>query len=187
MNKRIQQLRQKIREATGQKPVFGTSPDCPPEVEEAFLENVLAHETSPKRTLLDVLGESGVEVPRPKKLTDGELTAKLWEVIYTLLRQSIVIGNTDHLSDRELYTLLWNETLRQEFISPRYTLHIDMTRTGVDGGMPVYLKYYASEAQRNLYLEAYPDFKMPEHVDPPRRRDHLIPDVPRRMNKKHVN
>ncbi|PYS34382.1 MAG: hypothetical protein DMG14_29620 [Acidobacteria bacterium] len=188
MNKRIQQLRQKIREATGQKPVFGTSPDCPPEVEEAFLENVLAHETSPKRTLLDVLGESGVEVPRPKKLTDGELTAKLWEVIYTLLRQSIVIGNTDDLSDRELYTLLWNETLRQEFIiSPRYTLYIDMTRTGVDGGMPVYLKYYASEAQRNLYLEAYPDFKMPEHVDPPRRRDHLIPDVPRRMNKKHVN
>jgi hypothetical protein len=188
MNKRIQQLRRKIREATGQNPVFGASHDCLPEVEEAFLENVLAYETSPKRTLLDVLGESGVELPRPKKLSDAELTAKLWEVIYTLLRQSIVIGNTDHLSDRELYTLLWNETFHKEFIiSPNYTLHIDMTKTGIDDGMPVYLKYYASEAQRKLYSDAYPDFKMPEHVEPPRRRDHLIPDVPKRVSKKHLH
>src|SRR5262245_40433127 len=106
-------------------------------------------ETSLKRTLIDLLGELGIELPRPKTLTDRELTVKLWEVINALLGQSIVLGNTDHLSDRELYTLLWNETLREEYvISPHYTLHIDMTKTGIDNGMPIYLKYYATEEQR---------------------------------------
>jgi len=53
--------------------------------------------------------------------------------------------------------------------------------------MSIYLKYYATEEQRQLYSQVYPDFKMPEHVEPPRRRDHLIPDDPSRVNKKHVN
>jgi hypothetical protein len=185
MRTRIEQLRQKIREATGEDPALGTSPDCPPEIEEAFLERVLAFETSPKRTLFDVLADLGVELPRPTKLTDGELTAKLWEVIHTLLSQFIVLSNTDHLADRELYTLLWSETLRKEYvICPRYTLHIDMTKTGIDDGMPIYLKYYASETQRRMYSEVYPEFKLPEHVEPPRRRDHLIPDAPPDVGKK---
>src|SRR5262245_12453813 len=145
-------------------------------------------ETSLKRTLIDLLGELGIELPRPKKLTDRELTAKLWEVIHALLGQSIVLGNTDHLSDRELYSLLWNETLREEYlISPHYILHIDMTKTGIDNGMPIYLKYYATESQRRMYSDVYPDFKMPDHVDPPRRRDHLIPDGASPVDKKYVN
>ena len=151
-------------------------------------KQALLYETSPKRRLVDLLSEAGIEIPRPKKLNDRELTAKLWRVIHTLLRRSIVIGNTDHLSDRELYTLLWNETLRKEFvISPHFTLHIDMTRTGADDGMPIYLKYYATEAQRRMYADFYPAFEMPEHVDPPRRRDHLIPDVPPISNRNHLN
>jgi len=188
MKTKIQQLRQKIREATGQNPEFGTSPDCPSEVEEAFLEGVLVFETSPKRTLIDLLAEANIDLPRPKKLTDQELTVKLWEIIHALLARWIVLGNTDHLTDRQFYTQLWNETLREEYvISPRHTLHIDMTKTGIDHGMPVYLKYYASEEQRWMYSEAYPDFEMPEHVDPPPRRDHLIPDVPAKIDKEHVH
>src|SRR5215813_1876926 len=122
-----------------------------------------ASEKFAKRTLLEVLGQLRIEPPNPKKLTDAQLTAKLWEIIRALLGQSVVLCNTDHLSDRELYALLWSETLRNEFvISSHYTLHIDMTKTGADGGMPVYLKYYATEAQRKMYSEWYPDFEMPE-------------------------
>jgi hypothetical protein len=180
MNKRIKELRQKIREATGEEPVFGTSADCPPEVEEAFLERVLFLETTPKRTLFDVLAELGVELPRPNSLNDRELTAKLWEVIHRLLSKFVILCNTDHLSDREMYTQLWNETLRNEcVISPKYAVHIDMTRTDdVDHGIPTYLKYYATEEQRRMYSRVHPEFKMPAHVEPPRRRDHLIPEDP---------
>lgn len=177
MNNRIQELRQKIREVTGEEPVFGTSTDCPPEIEEAFLESLLTFETAPKQILFELLTETGIDLPRPTRLTDGELTAKLWEVIRALLSRNIVLANTDHLSDRELYTLLWNETLREELIlSPTNTLHLDMTRTGIDDGMPIYLRYYASEEQREMYSELYPEFEMPPHVEPPQRRDHLIPD-----------
>jgi hypothetical protein len=179
MNNRIQELRQKIREVTGEEPAFGSSADCPPEIEEAFLESVLAFETAPKRILFELLSETGTDLPRPTRLTEGELTAKLWEVIRALLSRNIVPANTDHLSDRELYTLLWNETLREEFvISPTSTLHLDMTRTGIDDGMLIYLRYYASEEQRELYSELFPELEMPPHVEPPPRRDHLIPDGP---------
>jgi len=155
--------------------------------EEASLDSVLSADALSKRTLLDVLSELSIDLPRPKKLKDRELTAKLWQVIHALLGQSIVLCNTDHLSDRELYTLLWGEVLHKPFvISPHYTLHVDMTKTGADGGMPIYLKYYASEAQRKMYSEFYPAFKMPKQIAPPCRRDHLIPDVPPQA-RRHVN
>lgn len=188
MKKRIEQLRQKIREVSGQNPVFGGSPDCPPEVEEAFLERVLEFESSPKKTLVEVLQDIGVELPAPSRLSDVELTAKLWEVIHALLAQFVVLCNTDHLSDRELYTLLWNETLRKEVVMcPRYRIEIDMTCTGPEEGMPAYLKYYATEEQRRMYAQFHPHFQMPEHVEPPRRRDHLIPNDPSQVSRKHLN
>ena len=143
---------------------------------------------SSKRTLLEILTELHIELPRPEKLTNRRLTTKLWEVIQALLGQSIVLGNTDHLSDRQLYTLLRNETFHKHFvISRHYTLHVDMTKTGIDDGMPIYLKYYASETQRKMYSEFYPGFKMPKHVEPPPRRDHLIPDVPPQSRRKRAN
>jgi hypothetical protein len=138
--------------------------------------------------LLDVLTESGVEVPQPRDLTGKALTSKLWEVVRALLARSVVLCNTDHLSDRELYAFLWKKTLRTEFImSTQHTLNIDMTDTGTDAGMATYLKYYATEDQRQMYSEVYPNFKMPEHVDPPKRRDHLIPVRPSHAGEKQVN
>ena len=46
---RIAKLKKQIEEATGETPVFGTAPDCPPEIEEAFLKNVLAYELSAQK------------------------------------------------------------------------------------------------------------------------------------------
>jgi hypothetical protein len=145
-------------------------------------------EMAPSLTLAEVLGDLAVELPSPARLKKRELMATLWKVIHALLAQSIVLCNTDHLSDLELYTLLWNETLREEFvICPYCTLHIDMTKTGTDDGIPIYLKYYASEEQRKVYRDFRPDFKMPEHVEPPKRRDHLIPDIPSPIGRNRVN
>ena len=187
MKTRIEQLRQKIREATGENRKFGTSPDCPPEVEVAFLESVLAFETSRKRTLFELLEESGIGLLSPQQLAGQQLTEKLWDVIHALCGHSVILCNTDHLSDRELYVLLWNDTLRNRCIgSPQHVLRLDMTENGRDDGMARYLKYYASDGQRQMYADVYPKFKMPPHVDPPRRRDHLIPDAPHKSRKQHA-
>jgi hypothetical protein len=192
MKTRIEELKQKIREATGQNSMFRTTFECPSEVEEAFLERVLAFETSPSRVLSDLLADAGVSLPPPDELKDKQLTAKLWEVINTLLLQRIVVSNSDHLTDRELYELLWKETLREEFVicPPElgYTIHLDMTETGgEDNGMSIYLKYYASEKDRQMWAAANSSQPLPDHVEPLARRDHLIPDCAPIRNKNGAN
>ena len=141
---RIEKLKQKIREVTGKDPVFGTMADYPPGVEEAFLKGVLAFESAPKGNLWDGLVQSGVTLPMPEDLSDGEIHAKLWEVIHALLARRFILCNTDHLSDREMYTHLWNETLHEDFVIaiPKTTraVHIDMTESkNYEEGLRVYL------------------------------------------------
>jgi hypothetical protein len=174
---RIEELKQKIRDATGETPVFGTMSGCSPEVEEAFLKSVLAYQTEPKKTLLDALVESGVQVPAPDDLRDTELSHKLWEVIHGLLALRVSIGNTDHLSDRALYTLLYNETLYVEVTDDtEQTMQVDMTESGnYEDGLRTYLTYYASEKERRRYAKIFPKMHIPPHCEPPARRDHLIP------------
>jgi hypothetical protein len=174
---RIEELKQKIRDATGENPVFGTMNGCPPEVEEAFLKSVLAYETAPKKTLMEALVDSGVTVPAADDLPDNELTPKLWEVIHGLLALQVSISNTDHLSDRALYTLLYNETLDGEVVMGlEGTTQIDMTETGTyEDGLRTYLTYYASEKERRRYARIFPKMHIPPHCEPPKRRDHLIP------------
>ena len=174
---RIEELKQKIRNATGENPVFGTMHWCPPEVEEAFLKSVLEYETAPKKTLMDALVESGVNVPPPNDLPETELSHKLWEVIHGLLALRVSIGNTDHLSDRALYTLLYEETLYVDvIIGTEQTLQIDMTESGnYEDGLRTYLTYYASEKERRRYAKIFPKMHIPPHCEPPKRRDHLIP------------
>jgi hypothetical protein len=174
---RIEELKQKIRDATGENPVFGTINGCPPEIEEAFLRSVLAYEIAPKKALIDALVESGVSVPAPADLPDHVLSSKLWEVIHGLLALGITIGNTDHLSDRALYAVLYDETLHTEFaVGFKQTMQIDMTETGnYEDGLRTYLTYYATEKERRKYAKMFPKLLIPPHCEPPKRRDHLIP------------
>ena len=181
----IEHIRQKIRKVTGQDPVFGAAPDCPPEIEEEFLRNVLAFEAAPKRPLFDVLVDSGMALPRPETLNERQIQEKLWELIHALVERRVIISNTDHLSDRELYTALWSETLQQENVvdgrpETGYTLHIDMTGSRkYEDPLQVYLKYYAKEGERQMYAGMDPHLQIPAHCDPPYRRDQLLEDLNR--------
>lgn len=46
---RIEKLKREIEEASDERPIFGTAPDCPPEVEEMFLSQVLRCELAEKK------------------------------------------------------------------------------------------------------------------------------------------
>ncbi|HWQ92479.1 MAG TPA: hypothetical protein VN673_12475, partial [Clostridia bacterium] len=60
---RIEKLKQEIETIAGEPVISGASPDCPPELQEAFLENILALETHGFERPFDVLVSSGFSLP----------------------------------------------------------------------------------------------------------------------------
>lgn len=174
---RIEELKRRIREATGEQPVFGTMNDCPPEVEEAFLQQVLEFESAAETSLFAALKGAGVHLPNPDELDDAQVNVKLWEVIRALAELGVFIHNTDHLSDRELYAFLWCDALADRVkLMPDNSYHIDATETSDEDSLQVYLKYYADDEERLLYATDFPEIQLPAHCDPPYDRDRLMPD-----------
>src|SRR5262245_46182176 len=97
--RRIENLKRRIREATGEEPVFGTLSHCPPDIEEAFLQNVLNFETTEEQSLFSALENAGIALPNPDDLDDAQTNVKLREVIHALANLGVYLQYTDHLSD----------------------------------------------------------------------------------------
>jgi hypothetical protein len=177
--KRIEKLKERADELAGGNMTTGEFAECPPDVEEGFWKHVVEYEEAPWTTNFQQLERSGVSLPAPETLTDPELTAKLWEVINKLAQMRIFMEDTDHLSDRELYTALWTDSLREEtkdvVLDQDSACHIQMLGSGSDEDTQLYLKYYADEKWRADWHEEWPDDPMPDHEDPPYDRDRLLP------------
>lgn len=155
------------------------SEDCPPEVAAQFRLSVAAYEHAPWTTHFQELLDAGVELPAPESMDDRQLAAKLWEVIDALARMRVFLSQTDHLSDRELYALLWGDTLREPVKDmPRdesSAWHIDFLSGGGEEDTRLYLKYYADEETRRRWLADFPEDEMPPHEEPPYDRDRQLP------------
>jgi hypothetical protein len=176
---RINELERQVDELAGGESFGWKSDDLSPELEEEFLRGVIAYETAPWTTHFQQLEEAGVELPSPESMDDEKLTAKLWEVIEALARMRVFLSNTNHLSDRELYTELWNNVLREEtraMVFDEYSAwHIDMIGSGSEEHTYLWMKYYADEITRRRWKKDWPDYEMPEHEDPPYDRDRHLP------------
>src|SRR3954468_21703782 len=61
----------------------------PPLIVERFWQSVLDYETAPVVTDFALLTRDGLDLPAPEKLTDDELTAKLWQVIRQLAHRRV--------------------------------------------------------------------------------------------------
>ena len=57
--------------------------------------------------------DNAVELPDPDSISDDDLTPKLWEVLSGLAERHIYLEDTDRLSDRELYAMLYHDAHRQ--------------------------------------------------------------------------
>ena len=175
----IEALKRRAEELCGGQMEIGSVDDCPAEMEEAFWKHVVDYEEAPWTTHLQQLENAGVSLPAPDSLNDQELTAKLWEIIQKLALLHVFIEQTDHLSDRELYTHLWTDSLREE--TKAYSLaansawHIQMLGSGSEEDNLLYLKYYADDAWRQQWHEDWPNDPIPAHEDPRYDRDRLLP------------
>ena len=174
---RIDQLKKELETLAGGKFHSWTSEKMPAEMEERFLKDVLAFETAPMTTNFDQLVAAGVALPNPDDVPEADIHSTLWGVIHGLAELGVFLDQTDHLNDRELYSVLWKDVLREEVpMLPKDSQgswHVDLP--GGDPESRQYLKFYADDDFRKNWQEEFPDYEMPAHEDPPHDRDRLLP------------
>ena len=158
--------------------ISGGFEEVSPRLEEAFLTRILAFEKVPYETNFNRLVQSGVEMIPPAELDETNLHAKLNDVLCALAEVSCFLENTDHLSERELYTWLWVEALREE--TPDLSQlggawHISPIGGCDEHDMAIFLKYYASEKERRQWQEEFPSGALPPRCPLPYNRARNLP------------
>jgi hypothetical protein len=178
----IEAMKRKARELVGGEMIEGSGQQIVPlDIQHQFWQNVLATESAPYKLRREILAEAGFRAPAPNALTDQEVTAHLWRLINALAERRIFIFSTNHLSDRELYTLLVEAVLEEEMQllpsdagwSCRICIH-EYGAPGDEDGSLLYLRYYADEATRAHWVQEFQE-EIPPHCDPPFDRDRHLP------------
>jgi len=129
-----------------------------------------------KTTLFVLLTYRGVPLPDPVDVCEADITKTLWRVIHNLADERVFLDCTNHLSDRELYSVLWSRFLRER--KARWdsfdVIRIDILEAWSNGDVEIYLKHYAEEESRQNWIKDFHE-AIPEHVDPPYDRDRFLP------------
>jgi len=178
----IEEMKAELEERSGGQMMMGASEELTPGMEEQFLEHVLDIENAPEVRHRELLERDGVELPAPDELDDDELALKLIEVIHSMANRRMFLESTNHLSERELYTHLWEVSFDEWTydLPPESEMdcHIDILGGCSEEDIAQHLKYYADEQSRARWMEDFPDYEMPPHEDPPYDRDRHLPKPP---------
>jgi len=149
--------------------------DLPTPIENEFLASMLAWERAPALPISQWFTPE-LTLPQPEELSDEALHKTLWETIHKLFSRRIVLDFTDHLSDRALYCLILRDILptsEKKVDAPQNYLHWDCSDAGGDND--VWLRYYASEEDRQNWAADFAD-PLPPREEPPFPRD--MPQAP---------
>lgn len=144
--------------------------ELPTPMENEFLASMLAWERAPILPISEWF-EPKLSLPSPDSLDDLQLHQLLWETIHKLFERRIVLDFTDHLNDRELYCLIYRDILpcnEKKIDSLANYLHWDCADMG--GDPTIWLRYYASPAEREMWADDFGD-PLPESEQPPYRRE----------------
>jgi hypothetical protein len=120
--------------------------------ENDFLASMLAWERAPIVPISQWFSPE-LKLERPDLLTEGQIHRVLWDVITKLYSQRVVLDCTDHLSDRQLYTLIYRDIL------PSWEKKVDLPRNFLhwrcidDSDDTTWLRYYASPMERRRWQE----------------------------------
>jgi hypothetical protein len=175
---RIEKMKRELDDLADGSMISGGFGEVPPELEEAFLTRVCEFEKAPWDTNFNRLVQRGVEIIPPAELDETSLCAKLHDVLRALAEVSCFLENTDQLSDRELYTWLWAEGLREE--TPDLSQlggawHVSPIGGCDDEDIAIFLKYYANEKERRRWQEEFPNDPLPPRCLLSYDRDRNLP------------
>lgn len=137
----------------------------PLRVENEYLASMLAWERAPAMPIAQWFSPA-LTLPPPDTLTPDELHRLLWQTIRQLHSARIVLDCTDHLSDLQLYTLIYRDILpscEKKVDLPRNYLH---WRCLDDGDDETWLRYYASPVERRRWQEEF-QLELPPSEVPP--------------------
>jgi hypothetical protein len=142
----------------------------PTPVENEFLASMLAWERAPILPINQWFAPP-LELPSPDKLDDAELRIAMWDVIQKLFEKRVVLDFTDHLTDRELYCLIWRDILpspEKKIDNSSSYLHWDCS--DASGDAELWLRLYATAEEREQWSEDFGN-NLPPHEEPPYPRD----------------
>ena len=109
---KIRKLEAELEHVGNGRALFWTTPDCPPEIRRAGLEDVLAFEDiGAGISLFEGLLARGIELPRPETLSERQSSDKAEEVMNALLELQIILVGFEKMSARQLYATIWQQTL----------------------------------------------------------------------------
>lgn len=142
--------------------------------ENEFLASMLAWERAPVLPIAEWFHPK-LEIAHPEDFShdasgEAAIHQSLWDIIYRLFEKRIVLDFTDHLSDRELYCLIYRDILPSQEKKVDLTdsyLHWDCA--DVANNPEVWLKYYATDDERENWSQEV-DENLPERETPPSPR-----------------
>lgn len=121
--------------------------------ENEFLASMLAWERAPILPISQWFDPELV-LPHPDTLDQPTLHRLLWETIHNLYDRRIVLDFTDHLSDRELYCVIYRDILpasEKKIDLPKNFLHWHCLDDNEEPER--WLRFYASDAERRMWEE----------------------------------
>ncbi len=124
------------------------SATVPTQVENEFLASMLAWERAPILPISQWFTPE-LKLPHPDTLSVDELHARLWQTVQQLFEKRIVLEFTDHLSDHDLYCLIYRDILpspEKKIDAAGNYLHWDCA--DVSGDPQAWLRYYATDEER---------------------------------------
>ena len=141
-------------------------------------------EDCPWCTPREILARYGYRPLAPTDLDDRQLPGRLWELLYAAAARRLFFCSTDHLSDRQLYTLIWDKWLDHttadiplEAETNTTTIVSEYDACGMTGE-EIYLRYYVREEDHSRWHSTDLDFVFPPHEEPPYDRDRFLPTPP---------
>jgi len=143
--------------------------------ENEFLESMLQWERAPILPICDWFRPK-LQLEHPDTLDEQQLLIALHHAIEKLFSKRIVLDFTDHLTDRQLYCLLYRDILpTHEKLLPRTNSYLHWDCANTSGDPDTWLRYYASEADRNAWREETEGYLPPVEA-PPYQRE--LPQAP---------
>ncbi len=111
-SERIKKLEEELNNLAGGDAIFRPPPNCPADVWESHLEDILEFESvGSKISLFEGLQLRGLDLPPPEQMDERQSLKKVIEVLYALEDLQIFLIGFQEMTPRDFYSTLYNRTL----------------------------------------------------------------------------